>query len=85
MVIPIASPRRRWGWCFVTTDLRGMSFSDEDDAAVGAATDQLALTLDGRRSARTRGRVERSLAHAEKLAAIGELAARFRATRSATP
>jgi signal transduction histidine kinase len=77
MASPIASPRRRWGWCFVTTDLRGTSFSDEDDAAVGAATDQLALTLDAADLLARAVAVERSLAHAEKLAAIGELAARF--------
>jgi len=76
-VIPLASPRRRWGWLFLTTDLRGASFDDEDDAGLVAVADQTALSLDtADLFARTLA-VERSLAHAEKLAAIGELAARF--------
>jgi signal transduction histidine kinase len=76
-VVPIASPRRHWGWAFLTTDLRGASFSEQDDAAIAAATDQLALTLDAADLLARAVAVERSLAHAEKLAAIGELAARF--------
>jgi signal transduction histidine kinase len=76
-VVPIASPRRLWGWLFVSTDLRGASFGDEDDAAVAAAVDQLALTLAAAHLLARTVAVERSLAHAEKLAAIGELAARF--------
>jgi signal transduction histidine kinase len=75
--VPIASPRRYWGWVFITTDLRGASFGDDDDAAVAATTDQLALTLDAADLLARAVAVERSLAHAEKLAAIGELAARF--------
>jgi signal transduction histidine kinase len=76
-VLPITSPRRQWGWVFVTTDLRGASFGDDDDAAVAAATDQAALTLDAADLLARTVEVERALAHAEKLAAIGELAARF--------
>jgi signal transduction histidine kinase len=76
-VVAIASPRRRWGHVFVTTDLRGASFGDEDDAALGATADQLALALDAADLLVRAVEVERSLAHAEKLAAIGELAARF--------
>jgi signal transduction histidine kinase len=75
--IRIVSPRRHWGYAFVTTDLRGASLRDDDDEAVGAMADQLALVLDAADLlVRTVG-VERSLAHAEKLAAIGELAARM--------
>jgi signal transduction histidine kinase len=74
--IRIVSPRRAWGYAFVTTDLRGASFGDEDDAAVGAVADQLALVLDAADLLARAVAVERSLAHAEKLAAIGELAAR---------
>ena len=74
---PIESPRQWWGWVFITTDLRGASFSDDDDAAVAATIDQLALTLDAADLLARAVAVERSLAHAEKLAAIGELAARF--------
>ncbi len=76
-VVPIASPRRRWGDAFVTTDLRGASFSDEDDEAVDVFAAQLALVLDAAELLARAVAVERSLAHAEKLAAIGELAARI--------
>ena len=76
-IIPVVSPRRLWGHVLVRTDLLGASFSDEDDQALDAVADQLALLLDGAELlARTRA-VERSLAHAEQLAAIGELAARI--------
>jgi signal transduction histidine kinase len=77
VVVPIISPRRRWGHVFVTTDLRGSSFSDEDDAAVDGLASQLALVLDAAELLERAVAVERSLAHAEKLAAIGETAARI--------
>jgi signal transduction histidine kinase len=76
-VVPIESPRRRWGDAFVTTDLRGASFSDEDDEAVDVFAAQLALVLDAAELLARAVAVERSLAHTEKLAAIGELAARI--------
>src|SRR5205823_8578962 len=76
-IVPVVSPRRLWGHVLVRTDLLRASFSDEDDQAIDAVADQLALLLDGAELlARTRA-VERSLAHAEQLAAIGELAARI--------
>jgi signal transduction histidine kinase len=75
-VVPIASPRRRWGHAFFTADLRGATFSDEEDVAIDAVADQLALLLDGCELLARAVAVERALAHAEKLAAIGELAAR---------
>jgi signal transduction histidine kinase len=76
MVVPIASPRRRWGHAFLRTDLRGASFNDDEDAAIDGVADQLALLLDGCELLSRAVTVERQLAHAEKLAAIGELAAR---------
>jgi len=74
--IRIVSPRRHWGYAFITTDLRGASLRDDDDEAVGAVAHQLALVLDAADLLARTVAVERSLAHAERLAAIGELAAR---------
>jgi signal transduction histidine kinase len=76
MVVPIAGPRRRWGHVFLRTDLRGATFNDDEDAAIDGVADQLALLLDGCELVSRAVTVERALAHAEKLAAIGELAAR---------
>jgi len=76
-VIPIASPRRQWGLLFISSGLLGAAFSDEDEQVLEAFADQLALGLDGCDMLVRTVAVERSLAHAEKLAAIGELAARI--------
>jgi signal transduction histidine kinase len=76
-VFRVASPRRHWGFIFMTTGLLGSFISDEDGRALGAFADQLALVLDGTELLERTVAVERSLAHAEKLAAIGELAARI--------
>jgi signal transduction histidine kinase len=73
---PIVSPRRRWGFLFMNTGLlHGTAREDEDEALV-AFVDQLALVLDGADLLARAVSVERSLAHSGKLAAIGELAAR---------
>jgi len=76
-IVPVASPRRLWGHVLVRTDLLRATFSDEDDQAVDAVADQLGLVLDAAELLARTVAVERSLAHAEKLAAIGELAARI--------
>jgi signal transduction histidine kinase len=76
-VFRVASPRRHWGFIFMTTGLLSSFISDEDSRALGAFADQLALVLDGTELLERTVAVERSLAHAEKLAAIGELAARI--------
>ena len=75
-VLPVASPRRRWGHLFLSSGLLGAPFSEEDRQAVTAFADRLALALDGADLLTRAAAVERSLAHAEKLAAIGELTAR---------
>jgi signal transduction histidine kinase len=75
-VIPIASPRRRWGHALITTGGLAASFSDDDIQAMQTFGDQLALILDAAELLERTVSVERSLAHSEKLAAIGELAAR---------
>jgi len=76
-IVPILSPRRLWGHIVMSTDLLRASFNDEDDQAVDGVAAQLARVLDGAELLARALAVERSLAHAAKLAAIGELAARI--------
>jgi signal transduction histidine kinase len=76
-IVPLLSPRQRWGHLFLTTGLLGATFIDEDVELVSTFADQLALVLDGADLLTRAVAVERALAHAEKLAAIGELAARI--------
>src|SRR5262249_18068744 len=73
----IVSPRQRWGHIFVTTSLLGAVYTDEDVAASVVLADQMAPILDSADLLARAVAVERSLAHAEKLAAIGETAARI--------
>ncbi len=75
--VPVASPRRYWGHLFFSTGLLGAAFLDEDVQALEGFAAQLALVLDGAELLARAVAVERSLAHSEKLAAIGELAARI--------
>ncbi len=75
-VLPITSPRQRWGVLLISAGLLGATFSEEDEQVLQGFTDQLALVLDGAELLARAVAVERSLAHSEKLAAIGELAAR---------
>ncbi len=74
---PIISPRQRWGTLFVTPGRLGVPFTLADVEAGEPLSGQLALVLDGTELLARAVAVERSLAHAEKLAAIGELAARI--------
>jgi signal transduction histidine kinase len=75
-VTPIASPRRLWGHLFLAT--RAMAvYGEEDLDAFEAFAAQLALLLDAADLLVRTVAAERSLAHAEKLAAIGETAARI--------
>ena len=74
-VMPITSPRCRWGALFATSGL--LEPAPEENDAVEAFLSQLALLLDAAALLERTVAVERSLAHAEKLAAIGELAARI--------
>jgi signal transduction histidine kinase len=76
-VITVASPRGRRGHLFIATTLLGNVFTEEDEQALFAFADQLALVLDAAELLARTVQVERSLAHAEKLAAIGETAARI--------
>jgi signal transduction histidine kinase len=76
-VLLITSPRERWGYLFVTTSLLRATLSEGDAEALDGFGAQLALVLDGADLLARAVSVERSLAHAEKLAAIGELSARI--------
>lgn len=76
-VFPLVSPRRRHGWLFLRAGPLGAVVTDEDARAITAFSDQLALVLDGADLLGRVLRAERSLAQAEKLSAIGELAARM--------
>ncbi len=74
---PILSPRRRWGHLFMNTGMLGGLLREDDVEEFQAFVAQLALLLDGAYLLARAVAVERSLAHAEKLAALGELAARI--------
>jgi len=73
----IRSPRRSWGHLFLRTGLLHGAFDEPDLLALNAFSDQLALLFDAADLLARAVAVERSLAHAEKLAAIGETAARI--------
>ena len=73
----IRSPRHSWGHLFLRTGLLHGAFDEPDLLALNAFSDQLALLLDAADLLARAVAVERSLAHAEKLAAIGETAARI--------
>jgi len=77
-VVPIVSPRGRWGDLFLRTGVVAASRIDFDDGdTLDAFARQLALLLDAAALLARAVAIERSLAHAEKLAAIGETAARI--------
>ena len=76
-VLALGTPRRYWGLLFIAVGVLGTAFRDEDVEAAGAFADQLALVLDTAEALARAVAVERTLAHAEKLAAVGETAARI--------
>jgi signal transduction histidine kinase len=76
-VVPVASPHHCWGHLFFRTGLLRATFSDEDIQAIEGFGDQLGLVLAAANLLARTVDVERSLAHVEKLAAIGETAARI--------
>lgn len=75
-VVCVRGSRRLWGHILMRTDLVGSSFGSEELSAIEGFSDQLGLLLDGADMLGRTLEVERSLAHAEKLSAIGELTAR---------
>ena len=76
-ILPIRSPRRRWGHLLAAAGSLTVGYADEDGQMIEAFADQLALVLDNAELLERAVSIERSLAHSEKLAAIGELAARI--------
>jgi signal transduction histidine kinase len=76
-VLALGTPRRHWGLLFIAVGFLGTAFRDEDVEAAEAFADQLALVLDTAEVLERAVAVERTLAHAEKLAAVGETAARI--------
>jgi signal transduction histidine kinase len=75
-VVPVASPRGRRGHLLIAAGPFLAALASEDVAAIEGVARQLALLLDGCELLARAVAVERSLAHAEKLAAMGELSAR---------
>jgi len=76
-IVPLRGAHRLWGHVLLSSDLVGTSFYEDELQSIEAFADQLARILDGSDMLARVVAVERSLAHAEKLAAIGELAARI--------
>ena len=76
VVTPVTSPRQHWGDVFLSTGFLA-TFTAEDMQGVEAFATQLALVLDTADLLARAIAVERSLAHVEKLAAVGETAARI--------
>jgi signal transduction histidine kinase len=78
LVVPLRSPRRIWGHLFITERLLGrITRGEHHIRALEAFADRLSLLLDSAELLERALAVERSLAHAERLAAIGELSARI--------
>lgn len=76
-IVPIKSPQKRWGHLFIAAGAIGTAASDAKLETLESFAHQLALVLDtADLLARVVG-VERDLAQAEKLAALGETAARI--------
>jgi signal transduction histidine kinase len=76
-VVPVTSPQRRWGDLVAAAGHLSNVHTDEDIQSAAAFADRLALVLDAAELLARAVAVERSLAHVEKLAAIGETAARI--------
>jgi signal transduction histidine kinase len=74
---PIMSPTRRWGHLLMNTGLFGGFYRQDDVETLETFVTQLGLLLDSADLLARAVAVERSLAHSEKLAAIGETAARI--------
>jgi signal transduction histidine kinase len=76
-ILPITGRHRRWGYLLTAERLLARPLGDADEEAIGAFAGQLGLLLDAAEVLAHAVEVERSLAHAEKLAALGELSARI--------
>jgi signal transduction histidine kinase len=76
-VLPIVSPRRRWGDLIASAPPMTSIYSDDDVQMWQGFAAQMGLVLDAADLIARAVDVERSLAHAEKLAAIGEVSTRI--------
>lgn len=76
-LVPIVSRQRRWGHLFVAAGPWGTAAGDAKVELLEAFMDQLALVLDVADLLARSLEVERELAQVEKLAAVGETAARI--------
>jgi signal transduction histidine kinase len=72
----VEGANRLWGHLLVRADLVAASLTEEDAQTIEGFCDQLGLLLDETALLARAIAVERSLVHAEKLAVIGEFAAR---------
>lgn len=76
-ILAIRGRRRPWGHLLAAERLLARPLGDSDEEAISAFASQLGLLLDASELLAHAVEVERSLAHAEKLAALGELSARI--------
>ncbi len=76
-VVPVDSPRRPWGHLFVAAGPLGMAAGGARLETLESFARQLALVLDSADLLARAVAVERELAQAGKLAAVGEMAARM--------
>ncbi|MEM1180123.1 MAG: ATP-binding protein [Acidobacteriota bacterium] len=76
-MVPVESPRRHWGYLFVTAGLLGGGASRTRLESLETFGRGLALVLEASDLMQRARRAERELARTEKLAALGETAARL--------
>jgi signal transduction histidine kinase len=76
-ILAIRGRRRPWGHLLAAERLLARPLGDADEEAIVSFANQLGLLLDASELLAHAVEVERSLAHAEKLAALGELSARI--------
>lgn len=76
-VVPVVSPRTRWGHLFVASGPLGIAADGTKLVTLERFAHQLALVLDSAALLDRTVTIERELAQAGKLAAVGEMAARM--------
>ncbi len=76
-VVAVQGSHRLWGHLLLRTDLVSSAYRDEGTVTTEIFADQLAVLLDAAALLDRAVEMERTLAHSEKLAAMGELSARI--------
>lgn len=76
-VVAVRGSKRLWGHLLLRTNLMTTVYRDDGTVTVEIFADQLAVLLDAAHLLDRAIEMERSLAHSEKLAAMGELSARI--------